>query len=67
MNSSTNSVFWVFFVAIVGAVNCQQDVAKLFSDHEVVPNVIAVPPEQELKVKHIDSKKKNILPLISIM
>lgn len=53
-----NSLFRVlqFFIAIVGVVNCD-DVGKLFSEHEVVPNVVAIAPKQELKVNCPDHCK----------
>lgn len=49
-----NSFFWAlkFLVAVVSVVNCD-DVAKSFAEHDVVPNVIAIAPKQELKVNYV--------------
>lgn len=48
----------VNFFIFVHVVNCHNGhdhhVAELFSEHQVVPNVIAIPPKQGLKVREYE-------------
>ncbi|KAJ6637828.1 Phosphatidylethanolamine-binding protein like F40A3.3 [Pseudolycoriella hygida] len=52
-------LFIVIFVHIVSGHNgYDHEVAKYFSEHQVVPNVISVPPKQGLKVTYGENEVK---------
>lgn len=51
LNLFKNSLKLFLFVCVVNCHNgYDHDVAKYFSEHKIVPDVIAIPPKQGLKV-----------------